>query len=1217
MTQSLDSFQLPLNGVRLIEASAGTGKTHNIVTLVLRFILEKNLSIGQILVVTYTNAATEELRDRIRQRLHEAWRQMSTGQFNDPELAAFCKTLDSSQRANFLRLLRKAVCRMDEAAVFTIHGFCQRVLQEFALECGLAFHWDVLPDDAALYREAAADFWRHLMKKAHPMEVLWLLENWKGPDGLLQHLAPLKSPVPPKILPEPSATHGPNFSQADALFQVIRTMWLEHQKDIEDTLRNHKGLDRRTYNNKAVDDLLETVKALCASNTPPPTLPPSFEKLTASMLARKTKPGENPPAHPFFELCERFWQFMPKLLEGHRIELLKSAEAFVRQAVWRRKEAERVLAFDDLLVRLEQALSSDPWGRVLSERIRQKYPVALIDEFQDTDPLQYAIFQKIYATPNGSAPLCLIGDPKQAIYSFRGADIFSYVRAKRDAGPKNTYTMDTNWRSSSGLVTAVNHLFSRHPYPFVFHQDIPFQAVRSAPTADTRPLCLDGKPSAGLMVRFLSSRHLDTSKEGFILSEAAQKGAAADCAAFIATLLNLADQNRATIGAGRLKANHIAVLVRSHREGRIMQEALRQRGVASVSLQRESVFDSQEAEDLTAILGAVANPANERLLRTALATETLGWNASRIIAMERHDTLMEDVQSRFHRYRELWNRRGFLASFMALLKEENVPSHVRSLPAGERRLTNLLHLAELLHQADQTHSGVDRLLRWFKDRRRAQYAPEEEQLRLESDETLVQVVTIHKSKGLEYPVVFVPFPWTIKPRGAQKNDPVRFHDPHNLSLRVDLGSVNIEENRRRAYREEMAENMRLLYVALTRAKSLCVLCWGRIHGASASAMAYLLFPRLNTDPLQELPQSAMDNFFKDEDLKNSLEDIARSSSGAITVEDADVHGRARRHPSSEKTPEFRARKFHRDLGVPWRVTSYTHLALGAEPYTPDDDAVAEEEPERGAHDQEIEPVFLFPRGPRAGQCLHEIFEKVHFSMASAQDLQANVAAALARHGLEPHWQEPVLSMVENVLETSLHHDHGSLTLKDLEAGDAFPEWEFHFTLGPLDPLRLYNALKDTALYERSVNGLQFEMLQGLVRGFIDLVFRRHGRYFIADYKSNHLGNRVEDYARSRLESAMHEHRYPLQMLLYTVALHRYLSVRLPDYDYDTHFGGVFYLFLRGMRRDNQGSTGVFYHRPERGVVDRLEDLFRRNGLEDHTHGERIGGVGPTGDSALH
>ncbi|WP_448383414.1 exodeoxyribonuclease V subunit beta [Desulfosoma sp.] len=1185
----LDPLTLPLDGVRLIEASAGTGKTHNIVTLFLRLLLEKDADISRILVVTFTNAATEELRGRLRERLRAAWAEAANHGPKDPVLAAVWETLDEAQRSQAQRRLWEAVCRMDEAAVFTIHGFCQRMLQEFAFESAVPFDWDILPDDGDLYREAAADFWRHFMKSADTLKARWLLDTWDGPKGLVKALEALKSPVRPRILPLPPEKDGPDFSALHELFEKIRALWNKGRSDIEDILRHHQGLDRRSYTRLVIQNALDTMDALVECDMPPLSLPDPFKRFTPRSLAAKSKGGRS-PSHPFFDLCGRYEDLLQELLNSNRLGVLRSAYGFMEQAVSRRKEAERSLAFDDLLQRFQEALSG-PVGSKLAEAVRQKYPVALIDEFQDTDPVQYRIFQRIYMGPNGPGPLCLIGDPKQAIYSFRGADIFAYMRAKRDAGPDSVYTMTTNWRSSSGLVRAVNHLFSRHPYPFVFHEDIPFHEVQSAGRADQEPLRVNGTVPAALQIRFIPAKGLDCTREGFITAEAAERAAAADCAGVIVRLLNLSQKGLAGIGNRPIQARDLAVLVRSHREGRMVQEALRRRGVASVSLQRESVFDAPEAADLLAVLSAVAEPADDRLLRTALATEILGWDALRLHSLEDDEALMEDIQNRFHRYRDLWHRHGFLAAFMTLFKEENVPGHVRALPAGERRLTNLLHLAELLHAASASHPGTDRLLRWFADRLHQENAPEEEQLRLESDENLVQVVTIHKSKGLEYPIVFVPFPWTIKPRGFKELEAVRFHDPDDLMLCVDLGSDSLDDHRQLAYREDLAECLRLVYVALTRAKYLCITSWGRINKAAASAMAWLLFPKSELDPLKDPPESAMGALTGEDDLRKELAALVSSADGAMALEEAEWGMGDVWIPKEDRDPVFQARTFRARLDLPWRVTSYTHMALGAEPHTPDYDAAADDVEGEEDASQAVDAIFLFPRGPRAGRCLHEIFEKIDFSTLTPPDAENVVAETLSRHGLEPVWVKSVLTMVENVLATPLPELPG--TLRHIGLKDRLNELEFHFPIARLDPAGLGQAVRGHAFYEPSVEGLQFEALQGLMRGFIDVVFRFQGRYFIADYKSNHLGNRVEDYRRKRLEQAMHHHRYPLQLLLYTVAVHRYLAFRLPDYNYDSHFGGVFYFFVRGMRPESTEHSGVFFHRPPKVLVERLDALFHQ------------------------
>lgn len=1184
----LDPLTLPLDGVHLIEASAGTGKTHNIVTLFLRLLLEKELDISRILVVTFTNAATEELRGRIRERLRTAWAEVSAHAPKDPLTAHLWHCLNDAQRIQVAQRLWDAIRRMDEVAVFTIHGFCQRILQEFAFETAVPFSWDVMADDRDLYREAAADFWRNLMESADAVKARWLLETWNGPNGLLDALRVLKNTVPPRIVPKGSEEVTPDFALLHDLFGKIRILWAERRSEIESLLRNHKGLDRSSYKRDVIQKALDDMEALTARETPPLDLPDSFERFTHRMLAEKTKRG-SPPSHPFFDLCGHFSETLSKVRTDNRVRILESANTFIEKAVAMRKKTERRLAFDDLLRCLDTALSG-PLGPRLAEGVRRKYPVALIDEFQDTDPLQYRIFQKIYRPSEAPHPLCLIGDPKQAIYSFRGADIFAYMQAKRDAGPENVHTMQTNWRSSSRLVRALNHLFSRHPYPFVFHKDIPFHQVKSAGKANAEPLTIDGTVPAALQIRLIPSDGLDVTKNGLIKVDTASSAAARDCAGWIVRLLSLSQKGRACIGNRAVKARDIAVLVRSHREGRMVQEALRRRGIPSVSLHRDSVFDSTEAVDLIAILSAIAEPADDRLLRTALATEVLNWDALRLSALENNEALMESAQSRFHRYRDLWVRQGFLTAFMNFFREENVPAHVRSLPNGERRLTNLLHLAELLHRASEVHPGMDRLLRWFSDRlQQKDDAPEEEQLRLESDENLVQVVTIHKSKGLEYPIVFLPFPWSIKPRKPKNSESIRFHDPDDLTLCVDLGSQNFQRSREQAYREDMAECMRLLYVALTRAKHLCITIWGRINEASASAMAYLLFPKHGLDPMNESPLSDMESFANHDELKSELDTVVQSACGTIELSEADWRSQDQWVPEEDREPVFRSRIFSAHLGIPWRVTSYTHMAHGAEPHSPDYDATAEEVETGEKAAQEVDPIFLFPRGARAGQCLHEIFEKIDFPKATRDNVENVVSETLSRYGLENLWVEPVLTMVENVLDTPL--THVDCTLRTIGLKDRLNELEFHFPVTRLDPKGLQQAVHGDPFYELAVEGLQFETLQGLTRGFIDLVFRFEGRYFIADYKSNHLGNRVEDYDPSRLKEAMQRLRYPLQMLLYTVALHRYLTLRLPGYDYDAHFGGVFYLFLRGMRPETRGETGIFFHCPPKALLHRLDVLF--------------------------
>lgn len=1181
----LDPLNLPLDGVRLIEAGAGTGKTYNIVFLFLRTLLERDLDIGRILVVTFTNAATEELRGRLRERLREAAGYLGSGAgraagpAKDPLLDGLARRLGPEGLARAAWKLREAAGRLDEAAIFTIHGFCMRMLQEFAFESGAPFHAQLTTDEEEIRRQAAADYWRRALAHAGETETRWFLRTWGGPDGLLQSLQVLRGTPAPKILPELHPQDVPGFDPLDRMFREIRRGWERHREDVVDLFRKSDALNRRSYNSSVIQKALDAMDALAGLEETPLDLPDGFLRFAPALLEEKgTKPGHPTPSHPFFDLCGRFLERLRETGRLQRIRVLRDASRFVEEETARRKEQEELLSFDDLLNALDKALD-EPGGTDLARRIRARFPVALIDEFQDTDPVQYRIFQRIYGLPESPEPLCLIGDPKQAIYSFRGADIFAYMQARRDAGTGNIYTMDTNWRSASALVEAVNLLFGRAPAPFVYDEDIPFHPVKSAGKADARPLLVDGTPPAPFRIRFLRSEGLKLNK-GDITKEAAYEAAAEDCAGEMARLLNLAAAGRARIGDAPLKARDIAVLVRSHREGERIRKALRRRGISSVSLQRESVFSSGEAEEMLAILAALAAPSDEGLLRAALATEILGWGAPAIAGLDDDEALLESLQQRFFRYHDLWRRHGFLRGFLEFLKGEGVTGRVRSLPEGERRLTNILHLLELLHAASQTHPGTEKLLRWLQEKRASHRAAEEEQLRLESDENLVQVVTIHRSKGLEYPVVFVPFPWSGGPSGD--GDAVRFHDPEDLTLCVDLGSDALADHRALEEREDLAERMRLLYVALTRAKYMCVTTWGKINEASRSALARLLFPDPERGNLAGGCGSRADGL-SEEAMREELDQLAAGSGGTISMEDADPEHPERLLERGEAAPSLAARTFTRAWGPEWRITSYSNLVSGADPHGPDYDAVPSDGAEAPGEEAE-DPVFLFPRGPRPGECLHEILENLDFSAAAGPE--AVVEEALRRHGLDPSWTPTVARWMEEVLDTPLNED--GLKLCGIAAGDRLDELEFHYALGLLTPDSLREALRGEPFYERSLEGLTLGRLRGLMRGFMDLVFRAGGRYYIADYKSNHLGNRVEDYGADALERAMQAHRYPLQVLVYTVALHRYLRVRLSGYDYDRHLGGVFYLFLRGMRRETGPRTGVFFTRPPRALVERLD-----------------------------
>ncbi len=448
-------------------------------------------------------------------------------------------------------------------------------------------------------------------------------------------------------------------------------------------------------------------------------LPEDFDRFTPAVLREKgTKAGHATPSHPLFDLCGRLAELHAEHERSVRVTLFCEARDDVRAALARGKREQALLYFDDLLKGLDQALAGDT-GAALAQVIRQRFPVALVDEFQDTDSQQYRIFRRIYRGQKACG-LFLIGDPKQAIYAFRGADIFTYMAAREDSQREGQcYTLGVNWRSGSGLVAAVNRLFGAASKPFVYDEHIPFQPVAAAPDADAAPLVLaDGPPPPMQFWLLPLTEDNETSRPpGYIRRDSAAEAAASACAGHIAGLLSQADAGKARLGERPLQSADIAVLVRSHREGERMRDALRACGVSSVTLSQDSIFASEDAAELAILLQALGDISDERRLRAALATSLLGRTAEELDRLANDEVAWEALLAQFQGYRDHWLERGFMAALQLLIEEQAIARRLARRPDGERRLGNLLQLLELLQVASTEHPGCEALLRWFADQR--------------------------------------------------------------------------------------------------------------------------------------------------------------------------------------------------------------------------------------------------------------------------------------------------------------------------------------------------------------------------------------------------------------------------------------------------------------------------------------------------------------------
>jgi exodeoxyribonuclease V beta subunit len=1266
--ERFDLIASPLHGTNLIEASAGTGKTYTIAALYLRFIVEQGLTPDQILVVTFTEAATKELRGRIRSKLREAVDAFGGGVTGDKFIAQLLE--GCTDRSTVLRRLTVAVRGFDESAIFTIHGFCQRTLHESAFESGSLFDTELVTSQDDLVREIVEDFWRSHFYRALPQVVRYALTGGYGPDAFLK-LVSGKSMCQPDLRIIPEVT-PPSLellqTRIDSLSLAVRRLdeiWQAGKWEIIGLLRSpelkgnsvYRSLDRkdetgeRSERDAKIDELIQEMENYLREKDPAFPIPLSrqFEAFTRHKLDSSTKKNRAAPSHEIFLLCDTIFELaaeVREVMEQYFLHLRLEAFRYVGEELPKRKRQRNIQHFDDLLLRLRQGLEQKG-GKELAAAVRAKYRVALIDEFQDTDPVQYAIFKNIFSGQDRS--LFLIGDPKQAIYSFRGADIFTYMKAAGNAD--RVFTLATNWRSERDLVAAVNTLFSVSPRPFVY-PEIQFHPVIAAPDKESRPLVVEGLPLEPMQLWFLGSERAGNGEKP-INKEDARAHIRRAITAEMSRLLSLSDAGKAKIGESPLREGDFAVLVRTNDEAREVKEALAAANIKSVLYSTESVFDSPEAEELQRVLSAVGEPHREGLVRAALATEMLGVGGKDLAGWLLDESRWEEWILQFRGYYELWRSRGFMTMFRRLLMEQRVRSRLLPLPGGERSLTNILHLSEVLHQESvERKLGIEELLKWLAEQRDPRRrGGEEHQLRLESDENAVKLVTIHKSKGLEYPVVFCPFAWGSS-RIPDNSAPLAFHDENNdRRMTLDLGSKERDAHRRAAERELLAENMRLLYVALTRARTCCYLVWGRFSRAETSAPAYLLHYCGDSSSLGDIVGDVAGSCkaLDDSDMLRELQTISDGAGGNIRLVELTMADPVLFTPAAAEQKVLECRSFAGTIKRDFKISSFSALTSnrphGGE--LPDRD----ESDRPGADDVEMADnlpareiqlsIHNFPRGAKAGTLLHDIFEHLDFSETDPGTLLELVSQRLYQYGFDLKWCDVVCAMLRRVLAAPLGTDGDIFSLSDIGNEERLNELEFYFPLEKLTPQRLREVFArhgvgtasgrpyadghvraglkpapanpagihlrdgssesfppvaivpqdDSITWSEWLTSLHFQPVRGFIKGYIDLVFRHRDRFYIVDWKSNHLGETARHYGPEAMAAAMRREYYILQYYIYTVALDRYLSLRMEGYDYDRHFGGVYYVFLRGVDPDAGHQYGVFHDRPGREAIRALSSAL--------------------------
>ena len=1216
---ALNAISLPLNQVNLIEASAGTGKTYTIGSIYLRLLLQagencfsRPLNVEEILVVTFTEMATEDLKRKIRERLtaaisvfSEYYEKQDKAIFTGEHqfLAELLPYLEDIPTA--LRRLRLAEQNLDLASIYTIHGFCRRMLMQHAFNSGVHFNLKLLKDQSDLLKQFANEFWReHFYSQSFEI-ANFISKELGSPDDVLSILeSNLNKDVSVTTDNQQSLSLSideflqKNVGERLKAVEALKVFWLKNVDEISSIIMEEitkdypkdqlTSLSRRSYQKERLKTWIEQINEW--ANNPldyeiNKTLRDYF--VQSSIEQKYEKPTEKTKnkkaAIPFYA---SIFAELEELVEKHQpSDLLKKIILYhYRQGIQKKlleyKANHPEKSFDDLLRLLKEALHGEG-GEQLAELIRFQYPFAMIDEFQDTDALQYQIFSKIYRneSASGNVGFMMIGDPKQAIYRFRGADIFTYLKAAKEANER--FNLGTNYRSSQPLVEGVNRLFDFKNDPFIY-KNIEFLNVGAA--KKNLVFQLNNQPEPAFRF-YINDKDKST-----------QQDYAKACATSIQQWLKSAAENpvvfpnESKAENQTLRAENIAVLVRGYTEADLVKKELQALGIASVYLSdRGNVFESNTAKELVLILQACLS-VTERPILNAIAAALFGLNAAEIHQIHHDEIQWQRWAEKFAEYQQIWQRQGVLPMLHHLLLAENITEKLLSRSDGERKLTDLLHLAEILQQAAALNESEAALLRWFEKQIQDE-GRQEAQIRLESERQLVKIVTIHKSKGLEYDLVWLPFLGNVAKNPAKNKLFNLYYDSDEEKTLWDMQDQHLDD----LTQEVFAEELRLLYVALTRAKYQMAFVLPKAFDKKWNALLYVLTQGEIGRKL-DLPNNW--------DTQLLLEKFKQLLPNDVAIELTDVLQASEPLTLNVSQENLSAEIFQGEIEQDWRVTSFSGIeqthqrkaylnesavkkSLIFDDAKDYDASISIENITENLtaleHDND-EMVLDFPRGTQIGTLLHRYFEKVPFAQLAEKE---NIEKLCQDLNLAEEQFAAVQQWFEHILSTPIL-PNDDFTLAQINEKQCLKELAFYLNITSHFDVAGFNRALAT-LHHLPSEPLQFDDIQGMVRGTMDLVFSYQDKYYLLDYKSNFLGETLRDYDQAALKKAMLEHHYDWQYLLYVVALHRYLKTRLPHYDYNRDFGGVVYAFLRGMNGSPQ--SGIFFDKPDWQLIQQLEELF--------------------------
>ena len=1172
---NLNPNTITLSGRHIIEASAGTGKTYNITELYIRILLGKKLMPKNILVMTFTKDATQEIIGRVEKKLREVLVSIMKEPY---ELSIEGEKVIITNGDDNYRYLKRALLEIDEATIFTIHGFCKKVLSEQAFASGIEMDITMEIDTFGTLEKVVEQYFRkHINFNKEKFELL-RSQDCHTPDKFLDRNKLRNVMLSSYEIVADTIISIEDINQAKK--QQLE-LFKSNEKIVNDFLSK---LGKGELEGKRIKEYHQVIEWLNTVDNI------SFPQ-NISIITNGNKIRGN-DIKPIFIGVKELTELCSDFQRSKAFNLIMQICRSVRNKFQQAKQQASVMDFGDLITKLNESVQYSP---DLVKTLQQQYPVAMIDEFQDTDAEQYEILDAIYpklCSTNDNLFL-MIGDPKQAIYGFRGGDIFTYLKAKESCDEQNRWSMDTNWRSTTGMIAAYNRLFYKDNLTVenagknVFGAGIDYQVVKPSLKIEA----IDFKDNLDAVNYFYYK--VDDDNVGSTSVKLTE---------YVANeVVSLLDRKV-------IQEKDIAILVESGTQAVLIQDALKNKGLTAVYLsQREQVYKSVEAQELLYLMEGLHDFDNSNALKRALSTSLLGGSAERFIDYQSDDTQVwsDEIESAKLLYSR-WQKHGFMALIVEVihtkmqLRQDN----------KYRVITNILHLAELIKIAENKYKHPNQLIKWYREQIAGSENNSEAELRLESDENLIKIVTIHGSKGLEYPVVFVPFASKTNTKKFHTKNFNKYYDKESAQTVYKLGKD--EEVKTLVDQEIIDESKRLLYVAITRASQRCYIGVAKFKDSEKSPLAQFL------------------DYQKD-DWAGKVSAITTNSDNHSKL--VDVKQCQYLHSSSLKEVEMKSlvdsNLYAETISLTndnWQMLSFSkitkdnHQSIGLE--KEDDELEATGEAQEVAKPRaSLDFRFRAKKGADIGNLMHNVLEHTDFSSGKidedilkaqfnrykvvVEDDYSSLKEWLEECLVAPikcinYSLEDIIPLRQSVTTIPSSQREMTFNLKNIPNNKTLKEPEFYF---PIKKDNLYKAQlikvlskyrKESGSYSYNAQSIEINLdsisnykIFGMLHGFIDLIFERNGKYFVADYKSNYLGDNLEDYNQQSMSEKNSANFYDLQYLIYTVALDKYLQQSLNNYSYDEHFGGVYYFYLRGFK----GGFGVYQARPSKEIIKELKELF--------------------------